>query len=138
MPKFGRSSREILATVDEDLQRLFKEVVIGFDCKPTCGLRTSDEQASLYAIGRTVNVGQPTVTTLDGVDKKSRHQSGRAIDICPYPINWNDIHRFYFFAGYVKATAERLGIGIRWGGDWDGDTDLSDNSFNDLPHFELT
>jgi peptidoglycan L-alanyl-D-glutamate endopeptidase CwlK len=26
---------------------------------------------------------------------------------------------------------------IRWGGDWDMDNDLSDNTFNDLVHFEL-
>jgi peptidoglycan LD-endopeptidase CwlK len=30
-----------------------------------------------------------------------------------------------------------MGIEIRWGGDWDGDGDLSDHKFNDLPHFEL-
>ena len=35
------------------------------------------------------------------------------------------------------GVASQMGIKIRWGGDWDRDTDLSDNRFNDLPHFEL-
>jgi len=30
-----------------------------------------------------------------------------------------------------------MGIRLRWGGDWDGDTELDDNKFDDLPHFEL-
>lgn len=137
MPKFGSQSRAILATVNPVVRELFEEVVKGFDCKPTCGLRSEREQKDLYAIGRTTHIGQPTVTKLDGVVKKSRHQSGDAIDICPYPINWKDINRFYFFAGYVKRVAEEMDIDVIWGGDWDGDTQVSDQSFNDLPHWEL-
>jgi peptidoglycan L-alanyl-D-glutamate endopeptidase CwlK len=137
MPSFSRKSQAILDTVDPDLRKLFNNVVLGFDCTPTCGLRTEEEQAALYAIGRTTNIGQRTVTTLDGVNKKSKHQSGLALDICPYPIKWDDINRFYFFAGYVKRTAEDLGIKVRWGGDWDGDTEVSDQKFMDLPHWEL-
>ena len=30
-----------------------------------------------------------------------------------------------------------MGIDLIWGGDWDGDTDLNDNNFDDLVHFEL-
>ena len=139
MPSFSRKSRAILDTVHPDLQKVFEAVVGGFDCTPLCGIRTAEEQAALYAIGRTTNIGQRRVTTLDGYKKKSRHQSGEAIDIVPYPIDWSDLHRFYFFAGYVKRTAEGFGIELRWGGDWDGDTDVSkaDNGFMDLLHWEL-
>jgi len=48
-----------------------------------------------------------------------------------------------YFAGYVKGVATMLYKNgtiksrIRWGGDWDSDTDLKDNTFNDLPHFEI-
>lgn len=137
MPVFSRKSKAILGTVHVDLQSLFNSVVVDFDCTPLCGFRTEKEQADLYAIGRTVNIGQPTVTTLDGVTKKSKHQTGLALDIVPYPINWNDLDRFYYFAGFVKARSIDMGIEVRWGGDWDGDTVLSDNKFNDLPHWEL-
>ena len=40
-------------------------------------------------------------------------------------------------AGYIQATADKLGIKIRWGGDWDSDGDLDDQTFMDLGHFEL-
>ena len=42
-----------------------------------------------------------------------------------------------YFAGFVKGIALMLGIPIRWGGDWNGNNDLKDNNFDDLPHFEL-
>ena len=35
------------------------------------------------------------------------------------------------------GIASQMGIDIIWGGDWDGDTDLKDNAFDDLVHFEL-
>jgi len=30
-----------------------------------------------------------------------------------------------------------MDISIRWGGDWNMDTYVKDQRFNDLPHFEL-
>ena len=30
-----------------------------------------------------------------------------------------------------------MGIPVRWGGDWDDDTEVKDTGFKDLPHFEL-
>ena len=80
---------------------------------------------------------------MDGVKVKSKHQVdklnpfSRAIDITPFPLDWNDTKRFYHFAGLVQGIALGLQIKIRWGGDWDCDNDFKDNLFNDLPHFEL-
>ena len=70
---------------------------------------------------------------------KSRHNlvPSMAVDVCPYPIDWNDRERFSYFAGYVRGVAAGMGIDIRWGGDWDSDGEVKDNSFDDLPHFEL-
>ena len=53
--------------------------------------------------------------------------------------------RFYHFAGFVSATFEQMKrdgrVSAEWhlvsGLDWDGDTDLDDQSFMDGPHFEL-
>ncbi len=39
--------------------------------------------------------------------------------------------------GYVMGTAQSLGYPLRWGGDWDADTETNDNRFDDLVHFEL-
>jgi peptidoglycan L-alanyl-D-glutamate endopeptidase CwlK len=66
-----------------------------------------------------------------------------AVDVMPYPINWNDITRIYYFAGFVKAIAEVLYAQghithkVIWGGDWNNDMRFNDNNFDDLPHFEL-
>lgn len=71
------------------------------------------------------------------MDSKHLALPSRAVDVAPYPINWGDKKRFYHFAGYVQGLAAQLGISLRWGGDWDGDNDLNDQTFFDLVHFEL-
>ncbi len=35
------------------------------------------------------------------------------------------------------GIASQMGTPLRWGGDWDGDTELRDQKFVDLPHFEV-
>ena len=61
----------------------------------------------------------------------------RAVDMAPYPIDWEDRERFHYFAGHVMGIAATMGGQLRWGGDWDEDTEVDDNSFDDLPHYEL-
>lgn len=148
MPKFSKRSIAILETCDERLQGLFLALVKRFDCKVVSGYRTPEAQTALFKKGRWFNertmkweIVNPLqiVTYKDGVLKKSKHNldPSPAIDVVPYPLNWNDRERMYYFAGYVKATAYHLNIPIRWGGDWDDDTEVQDHKFVDLPHFEL-
>jgi len=48
-----------------------------------------------------------------------------------------------YFAGYVMTVANifykqgTTSYPLRWGGDWNGDTELKDHDFLDYPHFEL-
>lgn len=128
MPKFSEASRAKLATCHPDLQRLFNEVVKHFDCRVTDGHRCEEMQELYYAMKRS-KVRYPN----------SKHNSmpSMAVDVIPYPVNWKDKDRFYHFAGFVKGLASQMGLRIRWGGDWDGDTDLHDQTFVDFPHFEL-
>ena len=37
----------------------------------------------------------------------------------------------------TSNPAKSMGIDIRWGGDWDRDTEVRDNKFDDLVHFEI-
>jgi len=66
-----------------------------------------------------------------------------AVDAIPYPIAWDDHDRMRYFAGWVMMCAKFLrekgdiSHGLRWGGDWDQDTEVKDNRFQDLVHFEL-
>ena len=126
MPQFSNTSQAKLDTCHLQLRTLFSQVVKGFDCKVLEGQRSLTKQAELYAQGKSkVTKG------------KHNERPSLAIDVAPYPIDWNDTERFYYFAGYVKGIASCMGIEIRWGGDWDNDTEVSDNSFNDLVHFEI-
>lgn len=128
MPQFGKKSQENLLTCHTDLQRLFLEVVENFDCSIICGHRSEEEQNEAFRANRSQKKYP---------DSKHNSIPSIAVDVCPYPIDWENLNRFYFFGGYVKKTAELLGIKIRWGGDWDGDTLTTDQKFMDLPHFEL-
>ena len=135
MPRFNKRSLSRLTTCDERLIRLFGEVVKRFDCSVTAGHRDERTQNKLYAQGRTEP--GPVVTNAPWPRSKHNTSPSIAIDVVPCPLDWNDLERFYFFNGYVLATAHQLGIPIRLGADWDGDTDLHDQRLNDLPHFEL-
>ena len=143
MGTFGKSSREKLDTAHKDLQTLFEEVVKHFDCTVVYGHRSPEEQNKLYQQGRTLPGG--IVTYKDGYEKLSKHNysPSLAVDVVPYPINWKDVDRIRYFAGFVMGIAKMLkGQGliendIVWGADWDNDTELSDESFVDLPHFQI-
>jgi hypothetical protein len=70
---------------------------------------------------------------------QSKHNSdpSRAVDVAPYPIDWNNMHRFYLLAGFMFQAASQLDIKLRWGMDWDMDWIHTDQTFFDAPHFEL-
>ena len=60
-----------------------------------------------------------------------------AVDVTPYPVDWNDRERQTLFAGFVIGIARSMDINLRWGGDWDQDFEVQDNKFDDFPHFEI-
>ena len=129
MPKFSTRSLDRLGTCHGDLQDLFKEVVKYFDITITEGHRSSVRQAELYAQGRT-GPGQ-IVTNCDGVIRKSRHQSrpSVAVDVVPYPVDWDNAYRFHELAGWVQCIAMGMGVHVIWGGHW--------RTIKDLPHWEV-
>ena len=128
MPRFGKRSKERLLTCEKDLQMVFNEVIKHVDCSVLEGHRSKDRQNSLYEDGKT-KVRYPN----------GRHNSSpsRAVDVTPYPVDWADRERQTLFAGFVIGVANQMGIKLRWGGDWDQDFQVQDNTFDDFPHFEL-
>jgi len=128
MAEFSRRSKEKLSTCDSRLQMVFREVIKYFDCIVLEGHRGKEKQNQYYSEGRS-KVQFPN-------GKHNKVPSG-AVDVMPYPIDWNDIERLCYFAGFVMGIANQLGVNLRWGKDWDRDTDLNDQSFKDGPHFEL-
>ena len=128
MPRFGRRSQANLATCHPDLQRVFEEVVKIFDCSILCGHRGEEAQNEAYHKG---------LSKLKFPESRHNTQPSVAVDAVPYPIDWEDRERMTYFAGLVLGVAHGMGITLRWGGDWDRDTEVADNRFDDLPHFEL-
>ena len=128
MPKFGSKSRGRLDTCDEDLQELFEAVVKYFDCSVLEGHR------NMYWQDKYFDEGKSKVKFPNG---KHNANPSNAVDVVPYPVDWKDTDRMYYFAGFVKGMAASMGIPIRWGGDWNDNTEVKDTNFKDLPHFEL-
>ena len=132
MPKFSQSSLNRLHTVHSDLQILFKVIIEHVDCTIISGLRSVKEQQVLYAKGRT----EPgnIVTYKDGVNSKSKHQGGLAVDVIAYPSLYKDIDKMIEFGGFVKGIAIMLkeqgfiNSEIEWGGNW---------RWSDKPHFQI-
>ena len=130
MPKFGRKSRGKLKGVDTKLVNVLNEVVKYFDIMVIEGLRSQERQDELVAQGKSKT-------------KFGKHVQGRAVDIAPYPLDWNARDDFHYLGGFVLGVASKMGIKIRWGGDWNasslfkGQRTTKDNNFDDLVHFEL-
>ncbi len=120
MPKFGSRSRKALGTAHPDLQRLFNEVIKEFDCAVLCGHRGRFEQEQAFEAG---------TSKLQWPKSKHNKTPSLAVDCVPFPIDWKDRERLNAFAVFVKDAAKRLGIKVRWGGDW--------KTFFDGPHWEL-
>ena len=128
MAKFGRRSRENLSTCHEDLQKVFNEVIKHVDCSILEGHRDERTQDRYYEEGKT-KVRYPM----------GRHNSkpSRAVDVVPYPVDWDDRERFHLFGGFVLGMARGMGITLRWGGDWNMNFEVDDIKFDDFPHFEV-
>lgn len=134
MPRFSTASLNHLATCHSDLRFLFMEVIKTFDCTVLDGYRSREEQEAAFSAGNS-KLHYPF----------SKHNSvpSLAVDVAPYPIDWNNPKRMYWFAGYVMGIADRLRLEgemihrVRFGGDWDGDKNIDEERFRDLVHFEL-
>jgi len=129
MAKFSEASKAKLKTCHINLQVILLEAIKEADFVILCGTRTVEEQQKLFAQGRTAP--GKIVTWIDGVSKKSNHNysPSLAVDIAPYPIDWESLQRFKDLAKIVKRIAMENSIELRWGGDW--------TKNKDYPHFEL-
>jgi len=134
MYSFGKHSISELSTCHPSLVKLFEEVVKLYDCSVIQGRRDKDTQNKYFIEGK---------SKLQWPNSKHNvlnpNDLSKAVDVTPCVngvISWNS-NQCYHFAGYVKRVAESMNISIRWGGDWDQDNDLNDQTFDDLVHFEL-
>lgn len=132
MFKFGSHSRHRLRTCHTDLQRILKRA-LGWgimDFAVMDGHRGEARQEAYFSAGKS-KVHWP-----DGCHNTF---PADAVDVAPWiggAIPRTDTRYWYILAGMIMAAAAAEGVALRGGYDWDGDADLSDQTFNDLGHFE--
>lgn len=105
---------------------------LGPEWQPYCGLRTFDEQAKLFAQGRTTK--GPKVT--NARPGQSPHNYASATDwamVLNGKFVWPPANdpRWLVFGKAVQK------VGLRWGADWDGDGNTLEHALRDCPHAEL-
>jgi len=112
-----------------DLRRLIEKVAETWDLVVLEVARTPERQAELFAQGKSKTLQSKHLIQADGF--------AHAVDLAPMPVDWNDLSRWSYFGGFCVATAIRLGLPVLWGGDWNRNTQVKDQTFNDLDHLEL-
>lgn len=129
------------AACDPKLLALVAEVQKHTSLKVIQCYRSEEEQNDAYLRGS---------SKLKFPHSKHNASPALAIDIAPTSKEKNvvwptygakrytaQVGSYYYLAGVILKVASDMGIELRWGGDWDGDGDFTDQSFNDLVHYEL-
>ena len=141
--RFSQRSLEKIEECHPDIKLILHESIriSHVDFGISCGHRSVEDQKKAFLDGK---------SKLDGIKKKSKHNyfPSLAFDIYVYvpgkkELTFDNAHLSYL-AGVIMTTANRLyseGLtkhNLRWGGNWNSDGQiLYDQSFDDLPHFEL-
>jgi len=147
MASLSQRSLNALKGVHPSLVRVVKRAILitGQDFLVVQGVRTKEQMWENYGKGRTVTQcaikGVPAIYAKPSLAKVtwlsnpllSNHRVhadgyGHAVDLCPFPVDWNDRRKFHVIASAMKQAALAEGVKITWGGDW---------GTPDLPHFEL-
>jgi len=115
-----------LANVHPDLVRLAQDVGSLRDLIVVQGARTVAEE--LTAMASHHSALKNPMNSLHVTDPVKRPLA-LAVDLTPYPLDWNNLSDFQDLGAFVKDRAAALGIAIQWGGDW--------VSFRDYDHFQL-
>ena len=123
---FGKNSIRHRRGVDKrlgEISNLALQIsIIDFGIPSTGGVRTAAEQRKLFNEG---------LSMCDGTDKKSKHQSGMALDFYAYvdgKASWDEGDLTLVATAFLQAAA-LLGYKLQWGGLWE--------DFRDMPHVEL-
>jgi len=116
--KLGTRSLQNLSGVHPDMVSVVKRAI-----------EISEQDFSVIEGIRNINRQRELVKSGASTTMNSRHLTGHAVDIAPYPISW-EWEYFYPIADAMKQAAEELDIDLEWGGDW--------KSFPDGPHYQLS
>jgi peptidoglycan LD-endopeptidase CwlK len=128
MPTFSRRSLARLETCDHRLQMVLKRAITRYDFTVLCGHRTKEEQNDAFERG---------ASKLQWPRSKHNKTPSLAVDIAPFPIDWDNLDRFRELAAIIMDEAAKLNIKLRWGADWNQNGSERDERFRDYPHWEI-
>lgn len=143
MYKLSKRSLTNLQGVNTNLVKVVQRAIeiAKQDFMVTEGLRSREQCCINYGKGRTAQqctqkgvpakYAQPNISKVTWLNNPfaSKHTQGRAVDLVPYPVDWNDLAKFRLIAEAMKQAAKELNVSINWGGDW--------QKTKDYPHFEV-
>ena len=115
---FSKHSSIALETCHFDLITLFESVIKVVDCSVLCGVRNEEEQTRAFEAGN---------SKLEWPNSMHNKVLSLAVDVVPYPVDWDNLYAFYYLAGVVKGIAGLRGIEVEWGGEW--------KTLKDYPHY---
>jgi len=127
--KFSQRSRQALLEVHPALVSVVELALkkTEQDFMVVEGVRSPERQRQLYAQGRTAP-GPKVTWTLNSNHFKKSDGYGHAVDLVPYPVDWDDIDKFKAISLAMFDAAQELCVKIEWGGNW--------KKNKDYPHFE--
>lgn len=133
----GSKSRKNLEGVHPHLVRVVERAIqlTPVDFTVFEGVRTLARQKQLVKDKKSKTLNSRHIPGADGY--------GKAVDLVPLvggKPSWDSkiIKTHYVpMAEAVKKAAKELGVPIRWGGDWNNNGNIYDETFFDGPHFEL-
>jgi peptidoglycan L-alanyl-D-glutamate endopeptidase CwlK len=119
MYKLSKSSKVKLDQCHLDLQLIINELLQELDVTVLCGSRGEEEQNEAFNTGK---------SKLKFPNSKHNKTPSEAVDVAPFPVDWQDIPRFDDMCDRIQKIADKHGIKIRLGRSF---------SFRDYPHIEL-
>lgn len=128
MPKFSDISRKRLDTCDPRLIKICEAAIQRMNFSVICGHRGQKEQDEAFRMGH---------SKLKWPASKHNKMPSLAVDLAPFPIDWNDIGRFIHLSEIILDEAKKAGVKVRWGADWNRNGKWQDEKFRDWPHFEI-
>jgi len=161
MAKYGIKSKSVVLTCCPEIQAVANTVIKTYDHSAIEGARTKEVQDRYFRSRPQVSHLQWPRSKHNVTEDQPLSD---AIDVWPYTKRWGALsghpsqiasiakdvgkseqvvktavyESFSFLAGQFLAVATEMGYTFRWGGgDWDGDGDLFDQNFHDLPHIEI-
>ena len=153
MSKYALSQKSLdrLKGVDERLQQVVKRAIelSKQDFMVLEGVRTREQCMINYGKGRTIaqcvakgvpaQYANPKAAKITWLNNPfaSKHVNGKAVDLVPYPVDWNDLKKFDLIAKAMLQAAKELDVPVRWGADWDNDGKPRERGESDSPHFEI-